>query len=50
MFFVFLVKINGSYDDQMLMGLMLVVVPKGAKDEKLTLGAPKVRLYSYEGL
>ncbi|VDI23669.1 Hypothetical predicted protein [Mytilus galloprovincialis] len=35
-------KINGSYDDQMLMGLMLVVVPKGAKDEKLTLGAPKI--------
>ncbi|XP_076079810.1 spondin-1-like isoform X3 [Mytilus galloprovincialis] len=39
---LYTVKINGSYDDQMLMGLMLVVVPKGAKDEKLTLGAPKI--------
>lgn len=36
------VKVNGSYEDQMLMGLMLVVVPKGATTEKITLGDPKI--------
>ena len=36
------VKVNGSYSDQMLMGVMLVVVPKGAKSERRTMGDPKI--------
>lgn len=42
LFFYISVKVNGSYSDQMLMGVMLVVVPKGAKSERRTMGDPKV--------
>lgn len=49
-FFHISVKVNGSYSDQMLMGVMLVVVPKGAKSERRTMGDPKVGVvYTRQG-
>ena len=49
-FFHISVKVNGSYSDQMLMGVMLVVVPKGAKSERRTMGDPKVGVvYTKQG-